>query len=56
MLAIIGGSVLSSLGEEFELDEQVPRDSLWGDTSSDILIGKWQGVRLAFLTRHGPGH
>ncbi len=56
MLAIIGGSGLYSLGEEFELDQQASRETPWGDTSADILIGKWHEVRLAFLPRHGPGH
>ena len=56
MLAIIGGSGLYSLEEDFELDEQVPRGTPWGDTSADILLGHWQGIKLAFLPRHGPGH
>ena len=56
MLAIIGGSGLYSLEDEFELDEQTPRATPWGDTSADILLGRWQGIKLAFLPRHGPGH
>jgi len=56
MLAIIGGSGLYSLGERFELDEQVPRDTPWGETSADILLGRWHDLGLAFLPRHGPGH
>ena len=56
MLAIIGGSGLYSLGEDFELDEQIRRATPWGDTSADILIGRWQGIPLAFLPRHGPDH
>lgn len=56
MLAIIGGSGLYTLGNEFELDEQVGRNTPYGNTSSDILIGNWMGRRVAFLSRHGPGH
>ncbi len=56
MLAIIGGSGLYSLGEEFELEEQIPRNTPYGDTSADILLGRWQGISLSFLPRHGPGH
>lgn len=56
MLAIIGGSGLYSLGDDFELEEQAPRDTPYGETSADILQGKWQDVALAFLPRHGPGH
>ena len=56
MLAIIGGSGLYSLGEDFELREQLPRTTAYGDTSADILLGNWQGMSLAFLPRHGPQH
>lgn len=56
MLAIIGGSGLYSLGEGFELEQQAERDTPYGDTSADILVGAWHGTRLAFLPRHGPGH
>ncbi len=56
MLAIIGGSGLYSLGEEFALEEQAPRATPWGDTSADVLLGRWHDIRLAFLPRHGPGH
>jgi 5'-methylthioinosine phosphorylase len=56
MLAIIGGSGLYTLGSEFELDEQVGRDTPYGNTSSDILVGDWAQHRVAFLPRHGPGH
>ena len=56
MLAIIGGSGLYSLGEGFELEQQAKRDTPYGDTSADILLGAWRGTRLAFLPRHGPGH
>ena len=56
MLAIIGGSGLYSLGEDFDLSETAARDTPYGETSADILLGRWQGNRLAFLPRHGPRH
>lgn len=56
MLAIIGGSGLYSLGDDFELQQQADRDTPFGETSADILQGRWQDVALAFLPRHGPGH
>lgn len=56
MLAIIGGSGLYSLGDDFELEQQVPRATPYGDTSADILQGCWQDIALCFLPRHGPGH
>lgn len=56
MLAIIGGSGLYSLGEDFELDEQATRNTPFGNTSSDILLGDWQNIQVAFLPRHGPKH
>lgn len=56
MLAIIGGSGLYSLGDDFELQRQAPRGTPYGDTSADILLGSWQGLPLGFLPRHGPGH
>ncbi len=56
MLAIIGGSGLYSLGDDFEVDEQASRDTHFGATSADILQGRWQGFPLLFLPRHGPGH
>ncbi len=56
MLAIIGGSGLYSLDESFELDEQLSRKTPYGETSADILQGRWHGIELAFLPRHGPKH
>ena len=56
MLAIIGGSGLYSLGENFSLEEQVPRRTPYGDTSADVLQGRWQSIPVVFLPRHGPGH
>jgi 5'-methylthioinosine phosphorylase len=56
MLAIIGGSGLYSLGDEFHLSDQCARQTPYGETSADVLLGRWQDVDIAFLPRHGPGH
>ena len=56
MLAIIGGSGLYSLGEDFHLGEQCSRQTPYGETSADVLLGRWQDVDIAFLPRHGPDH
>jgi 5'-deoxy-5'-methylthioadenosine phosphorylase len=56
MLAIIGGSGLYSLGEDFHLRDQVSRNTPYGDTSADLLLGRWQDIEIAFLPRHGAGH
>ncbi len=56
MLAIIGGSGLYSLGKDFSLEDQAPRGTPFGDTSADILQGRWHDIPLVFLPRHGPRH
>ena len=40
----------------FVLREQLPRNTPYGDTSADPLLGSWQDVEVAFLPRHGAGH
>jgi 5'-methylthioinosine phosphorylase len=56
MLSIIGGSGLYSLGDEFYLSDQCARQTPYGETSADVLLGRWQDIDIAFLPRHGPGH
>jgi 5'-methylthioadenosine phosphorylase len=55
MLAVIGGSGL------YEIDGLTnPRwhkvTTPWGDPSDSILTGTLDGLRMAFLPRHGRGH
>ena len=38
------------------LHEQLSRDTPYGDTSADLLLGSWQDSELVFLPRHGPQH
>ena len=56
MLAIIGGSGLYSLGQDFHLVDQKSRKTPYGETSADVLLGRWHELEIAFLPRHGAGH
>ena len=56
MLGIVGGSGLYSLGDDFRLYEQLSRETPYGETSADPLLGHWQDIELVFLPRHGAGH
>jgi 5'-deoxy-5'-methylthioadenosine phosphorylase len=56
MLAIIGGSGLYDLGDDFTERERAPRDTPYGDSSAEILLGRWHDLPLAFLPRHGADH
>ena len=56
MLGIVGGSGLYSLSEDFRLYEQLSRETPYGATSADPLLGHWQDIELVFLPRHGAGH
>ncbi|MGB4258055.1 MAG: S-methyl-5'-thioadenosine phosphorylase [Phycisphaerae bacterium] len=55
-IGIIGGS---GLGQAFAAQaegEQVQVETPFGAPSGPILITRWQGVEIAFISRHGPGH
>ena len=55
VIGIIGGSgVYEIAGLEGAAWQTV--DSPWGDPSDEILTGTLDGVRMAFLPRHGRGH
>jgi purine nucleoside phosphorylase len=56
MFAVIGGSGLYSLGDEFQPRRQASRATPYGDTSAELLLGLWQDVETAFLPRHGAKH
>ncbi len=55
MLGIIGGSGLYQI-DGFEGATWTPVQSPWGLPSDDILVGRLNGLPLAFLPRHGRGH
>jgi 5'-methylthioadenosine phosphorylase len=54
-LGIIGGSGLYSISGLSHVEE-VGVDTPFGDPSDLITTGELEGVRLAFLPRHGRGH
>ena len=55
LLAIIGGSGLYSMPGLEDIEEQTI-STPFGDPSSPVVLGSLDGVRLAFLARHGRGH
>ena len=54
-LGIIGGSGLYALSS-FSGEERLTVDTPFGPPSSEIVVGSLNGARVAFLSRHGPGH
>ena len=56
LFGVIGGSGLYQLGEDFAIDSEVAVKTPYGETSAKLQIGQWQGIRVAFLPRHGQNH
>jgi 5'-methylthioadenosine phosphorylase len=54
-LGVIGGSGLYQM-EGLEVTERKTVDTPFGSPSDSIVIGQLDGVKLAFLPRHGIGH
>ena len=54
-LAIIGGSGLYNMPGLIQTEERNVTTP-FGETSSPIVIGSLEGIRVAFLARHGIGH
>ena len=54
-LAIIGGSGLYQMSG-LENPEEIVLDTPFGTPSAPITIGTLEGLRVAFLARHGIGH
>ncbi len=54
-LAIIGGTGLYQV-DGLEIQETVYPDTPWGKPSDEIAIASYEGLRVAFLPRHGKGH
>ncbi len=55
MIGVIGGSGLYEI-DGLERAEWVEVESPWGKPSDAILTGVLDGVKMAFLPRHGRGH
>lgn len=54
-LGIIGGSGLYEMPGLQDVSEK-PVDTPFGSTSAPVVTGTLEGVRVAFLARHGLGH
>jgi len=54
-IAIIGGSGLYS-ADELKNIEEVKIHTPYGKPSDNIIIGTFNGMKIAFLSRHGRGH
>ena len=55
MIAVIGGSGLYEI-DGLQDSRWVTVDTPWGTPSDQILTGELDGVKMAFLPRHGRGH
>jgi 5'-methylthioadenosine phosphorylase len=55
MIGVIGGSGVYDI-EGLEDAQWQKVQTPWGDPSDDILTGRLDGTRMAFLPRHGRGH
>ncbi len=55
MVGVIGGSGLYEM-EGLEEIQEVSITTPFGNPSDTIVVGRLEGVRVAFLPRHGKGH
>lgn len=55
MIGVIGGSGLYQI-EGLEGASWVKVTTPWGKPSDEVLVGRLNGVAMAFLPRHGRGH
>jgi len=55
MIGVIGGSGVYQI-DGLEGASWVKVKTPWGKPSDDILVGRMDGVAMAFLPRHGRGH
>jgi len=54
--AVIGGSGLYALNQEFLIDRSYLPDTPYGQVSAELKIGELNGCSLVFLPRHGESH
>jgi len=55
-IGIIGGTGLGDVLLQQSGSREVTVDTPFGPPSSPIVLASWEGVEVAFLARHGPGH
>lgn len=54
--AVIGGSGLYSLGDDFVVNSDEPIETPYGTTSAGVIQGSWHNQPVMFLARHGESH
>ena len=54
--AVICGSGLYALDENFRVESSKKIKTPYGDISSDLIVGEFNGCRTVFLPRHGASH
>ncbi len=55
MIGVMGGSGVYEI-DGIEDGKWVGVETPWGDPSDQIFTGTLDGVKMAFLPRHGRGH
>jgi len=55
-VGIIGGTGIGQMLLARGLGDTVHVDTPFGQPSSPPVVAEWEGVRIAFIARHGPGH
>jgi len=55
ILGVIGGSGLYAM-KDIKVVDKVSVKTPFGDPSDEITVGELEGIRMAFLPRHGVGH
>lgn len=55
-IGIIGGSGLGDALAKLSGGREICVDTPYGPPSSSPVISNWDGVDVAFISRHGPGH
>lgn len=55
-IGIIGGTGLGDVLEREAGGKAVEVDTPFGPPSSAPILANWEGVDIAFISRHGPGH
>ena len=55
-IGIIGGTGLGEVLEKEANGTEVTVDTPFGPPSGVLIVANWEGVDVAFLSRHGPGH
>ena len=55
-VGIIGGTGLGEMLAKEASGKEVELDTPFGPPSGRLVLGNWEGVDVAFLSRHGPGH